>query len=119
MKIWSLESFHLTDRVLGLFGSTSALALRGLQLVHSPAIDPLFEGSLELGIRNVSASDVELKVGDSIGKLQLFDVSDSIIEAEKFIDDAVQNAKLQERRDAGAVIGDAFKNTMHRLLGPK
>jgi deoxycytidine triphosphate deaminase len=119
LKIWSLESFKFSDRVLGLFGLASSLALHGLQLIHSPSIDPLFEGSLQMGIRNLTTSDIELRVGDTIGKVLLFDISDSIIEAERFVDDAVQKARLDERKAAGQVIGDAFSRTMQKLHGPQ
>src|SRR5438046_1818240 len=46
MQVWSLESFVLSERVLGLFGSLSALFDRGLQLLNSPFIDPTFNGAL-------------------------------------------------------------------------
>ena len=33
VRIWSLETFKLSERVLGLFGPNSELIIKGLQLV--------------------------------------------------------------------------------------
>lgn len=108
VRVWSLEAFTFTERILGLFGSLSALVAMGLQLVHSPSIDPGFTGRLALGIRNNTAEPVELTVGANIGKLLFFDVSDSIISAEEFVENVVKKMQLAEREKAGKVVLRAY-----------
>src|SRR5437870_4574205 len=62
LAVWSLEEFSLSERVLGLFGPTSDLVHKGLQLVHSPSIDPGFTGSLALGLKNNTGSAIDIDV---------------------------------------------------------
>lgn len=73
----SYESFQLSDKVMGVLGAVSDLAKRGLQLVHSPFIDPIFRGPLTVGIYNCLDREVVLKLGTSIGKVSFFDISDT------------------------------------------
>lgn len=101
VAIWSLESFHLTERVLGLFGNLSAFVHQGLQLIHSPSIDPGFNGALRLGIKNNTSKKITLPVGTRIGKILFFDVSDSHIEAQQFIKSEIKKKELEDREKTG------------------
>jgi dUTPase len=98
--VWSLEAFELSERVLGLFGHSSELFLRGIELVHSPFIDPGFQGQLRLTLRNVSDQEVALNTGDVIGKVVFFDISDTILSAEELLSEVQKNAQNQVRKAA-------------------
>ncbi len=76
-RIWSQESFRFSERVLGMFGHLSDLVKKGLALVHSPSIDPHFNGYLEMGLQNLLPREQVVRFGDPIGKLLFFDISDS------------------------------------------
>lgn len=87
-RVRSRESFKLSARVLGIFGSTSDLAREGVALLHGPFIDPLYpSGSADdadliaplwLTLVNHSRRPFELVFGHTeIAKLCLFDVSDT------------------------------------------
>ena len=76
-QIQSLEVFALSEKVLGVFGQISDFARRGLQLVHSPFLDPLFDGRLELGLWNHGEQTLRLNMEDLIGKVAFFDISDT------------------------------------------
>jgi deoxycytidine triphosphate deaminase len=110
--VWSLEEFTFGERVLGLFGNLSALVGKGLQLVHSPSIDPGFKGSLALGIKNNTSDPVDLAVGDRIGKILFFDVSDTIINAEEFLQNVLKQKELEERRRAAETMFKAYGDIM-------
>lgn len=75
--IRSLETFMLSSKVMAIFGQVSDLSKAGLQLLHSPFIDPTFFGQLELGLANHSGGEVVLEWKQSIGKVCFFDVSDT------------------------------------------
>jgi deoxycytidine triphosphate deaminase len=75
--IKTLESFSLSDKVLGILGQTSKLMAGGLQLIHSPFIDPLFQGQMELGLSNLTSKSVTIRLGQIIGKVSFFDISDT------------------------------------------
>lgn len=75
--IRTLESFWLSEKVLGIIGQASALMFSGLQLVHSPFIDPLFHGPMELGLANLTSKAVSISLGQIIGKVSFFDISDT------------------------------------------
>ncbi|SRR6266542_1336047 len=100
VPIWSLEGFELSERVLGIFGHASDLFLRGLELVHSPFIDPSFKGRLELVVRNMSDRDVTLVPGEVVGKIMFFDISDSILSAEDLLADVQKSARNSVRESA-------------------
>ena len=104
VNVWSLEKFTLSDRVLGLFGNSTGFVKRGLQLVHGISVDPGFNGSLVLGIRNNTTSEMTLKVGDIIGKILFFDVSDSLLNVEEFLKSALTAEGLRHREEAAAKI---------------
>ena len=111
VRVWSLETFRFSERVWGLFGGPSDIAKKGLQLLHGPSIDPTFSGSLELALANATSQDVEIKVGENIGKLHLFDVSDSLIEGHRFLDET----KRRERQDAAVEIERKVKEGIAAL----
>ena len=72
------ETFVLSDKILAMFGQSSDLIKKGGQLLHSPFIDPLFQGKLELGIKNISTKDIVLEYKNQIiGKISFFDISDT------------------------------------------
>lgn len=96
VPVWSLENFTLSERVLGLFGSLTALLERGLQLVNSLSIDPTFSGCLSLGIRNNTDNDEILHAGERIGKILFFDVSDTFYDAEGYLNN-LKRKDLSER----------------------
>jgi deoxycytidine triphosphate deaminase len=73
----SFERFYLSEKVMAIFGQTSGFTKSGLQLVHSPFIDPLFDGHLDLGIWNRMPWTVDLEIGHTIGKVKFFDISDT------------------------------------------
>src|SRR2546427_4637592 len=104
--IWSLEEFGLSERVLAVFGHSSDLFLRGLELIHSPFIDPGFPGKLQLVIRNFSNSQVTLSVGDVIGKITFFDISDTVLSADELLDEIRTNAKNRIREKTARALYD-------------
>jgi len=77
LKIKSEEVFNLSEKVMGILGPVSDLADMGLQLVHSPFIDPIYHGHLMLGLVNHLDRDVALDRGVAIGKVSFFDISDT------------------------------------------
>jgi len=97
--VWSLESFHLSAKVLGLFGGISSLIGEGLQLVNSPSIDPGFTGLLELAIINHRNEPVQLPASANIGKVLFFDVSDSVIDVDDFLASTLKQAELRKREE--------------------
>lgn len=74
----SLEIFDLSANILAIFGQASDLTRRGAQLAHSPFVDPLFIGQLELGLFNHSKETIHLEFKTQIiGKISFFDISDT------------------------------------------
>jgi deoxycytidine triphosphate deaminase len=72
------EAFFLSEQILGIFGQSSDLAKEGLQVLHSPFIDPGFKGQLKFGIKNLNNIAVSLEFAVSlIGKVCFFDISDT------------------------------------------
>lgn len=75
--IQSLERFKCSKKVLAIFGQTSSIPRKGLRLNHSPTIDPNFAGYLEMGLENLLDKGIEIRCGDTIGKIVFFDISDT------------------------------------------
>ena len=73
----TLERFTLSHRRMGILGGISDLGSMGLQLLHSPFIDPMFDGHLEVTLVNMTSTELRLSRGQRIGKISFFDVSDS------------------------------------------
>lgn len=107
-SIWSLEGFILSERVLGIFGHSSDLFNRGLELIHSPFIDPSFEGQLQLAVKNFSNQTVTLKPEEIIGKIVFFDISDTILSAEDLLEEVQKNAQNQVRQNAIHELSEAL-----------
>jgi len=108
--VWSLEGFELSERVFAVFGHSSELFRRGLDLIHSPFIDPGFPGQLQLVVRNFSNKDVTLSPKEVIGKVVFFDISDTILSAEDLLKEIQTNAQNQTRKRAMEEIGQALGN---------
>lgn len=92
----SHETFKLSDKVMAVLGPSSDFVRSGLELVHSPFIDPLFHGQLEMGLRNRLSKRVNLRLGHRIGKIAFFDVSDS--RPIQLIEGSVVEHKFKSRR---------------------
>lgn len=77
IRISSAEQFVLGNSTMGIFGQSSELTERGLQLIHSPYIDPYFSGHLKMGIKNLTESTIIIEWAQIIGKVSFFDISDT------------------------------------------
>ncbi len=72
------ETFDISSKIMALFGQSSDLIKKGGQLLHSPFVDPMFKGKLEVGIKNISNKDIILEYKKQIiGKISFFDISDT------------------------------------------
>jgi hypothetical protein len=77
-----MERFRLDSTIFAIFGNVSEAAHRGIQVVNSLFIDPLFPAAsqsapLKIGLRNLNPDRAVLRLGDKIGKVAFFDVSDT------------------------------------------
>lgn len=106
--IWSLESFQFNDRVFAFFGNVSSLVKIGVDLVHSPTIDPGFSGSLELGLRNNTDSEVVLDPYETIGKIIFFDCADTFLNVAEFVENALKESELSARKKAAELMLSAY-----------
>ena len=80
--IQSQERFRCSKQCFALFGQSSTLIRKGLSLRNSPFIDPNFPdevdpGYLEIGLKNELNITVKLRLGDCIGKICFFNISDT------------------------------------------
>ena len=89
VRVYSLESFHASHKILGHFGSTSTLVGVGAELVHAPFIDPGFGGLLQVGLRNNLDRPINLRKHTVIGKALFFDVADSEVDIQAFPSDVL------------------------------
>jgi len=108
IQIWSLERFELSDRIVALFGNLSTMVSKGLDLIHSPSIDPGFSGCLALGMRNNLSVPVTLQAQEKIGKILFFDCADTFVNVEEFVENVLKNKEIEERRKAGEVMLRAY-----------
>lgn len=99
-SVWSLEGFELSERVLAIFGHSSSLFKRGLELIHSPFIDPSFKGQLQLVVRNFSDKEVILNSKDALGKITFFDISDTILSLDDLMQEVQRNVQNVTRQKA-------------------
>src|SRR5262249_52374533 len=101
IKVYSMESFFLSNKVMAIFGQISELAKFGLQMLHSPFIDPTYHGQLEMAMANPTDESVELEWQQRIGKVCFFDVSDTypVMRPSK---DKPMGQKFEERRPVNA-----------------
>jgi deoxycytidine triphosphate deaminase len=105
--IKSHETFMLSDKVIGLIGPISDFVRWGLGLVHSPFIDPMFHGQLELGLLNRLPKAATVRLGQAIGKVSFFDISDTY--PIEIVPSSAQEEKFKQRyprRDDDPVSGD-------------
>lgn len=77
VKIKTKEYFRLSNKFLGILGPITNLLSEGLELLHSPFIDPLFRGHLDMAVKNLLNRKAELQLGSDIGKVAFFDISDT------------------------------------------
>lgn len=81
LLVQSQERFRCSLACLGVFGPSSQLLRRGLSIRNSPFIDPFFPGDkpgyLEIGLANEITESVPIRLGDPIGKICFFNVSDT------------------------------------------
>jgi deoxycytidine triphosphate deaminase len=108
VHVWSMERFTLSDRVLALFGDSTSFVKKGLNLVHGLSVDPGFNGSLLLGIRNNGLAPVVIRPGEIIGKIIFYDVSDSMLNVEEFLKSALTQEKLKQRDEAAEKILELY-----------
>jgi deoxycytidine triphosphate deaminase len=104
VRIYSLEHFRVSQRILGLFSASSEpIQRKGLSVLNSLAIDPGFTGFLEVGLVNQTEDSVVVQYKDRIGKILFFDVGDTYV-----LDDKTRVTKMKESvRDTGrAFTGD-------------
>ena len=91
----SAEVFKLSNKVKAMVGSNGETVASGLLLNYSPFIDPLFEGDLEIGIKNLLTEPIHLKLGQKLGKLSFFDISDTY--PIEMVAGSFQEKKFEER----------------------
>ena len=77
VHVESMEKFDISNKVMAIFGQLSGIKELGIQMVHSPFIDPCFRGRLYVGLANVSNKNTYIDLGDIIGKISFFDISDT------------------------------------------
>ena len=93
--IRTAEIFTLSEKVKAFIGSNGDSVSNGLLINYSPFIDPLYDGWLEVGVKNLLDTKVYLKMGQKIGKLSFFDISDTYpIDIKK---DSYQESKFEVR----------------------
>ncbi|WP_316897013.1 hypothetical protein [Pseudodesulfovibrio indicus] len=68
----SLERFMLPNNIIASISTRSSLNLKKIAMFASTHIDPLFEGRLEVLLSNLSQVPVELRKGDTLGKLYFY-----------------------------------------------
>jgi len=100
-RVQSLESFFLSDKILGIFGPSSDIIKLGLRLVHGPFIDPLYDAPLELGLHNPLQDTIHLSFRDTLGKICFFNIADTYpvrkIHKSSFANKLDYRSKLREQ----------------------
>jgi len=120
-RIFSLETFSLSERAFAVIGPCSELICKGLSLRNSPTIDPGFSGSLEMMIENLTDDRLSLEPGMVIGKAVFFDVSETMIDLDSYVRLEKQRAVWVARKQAGDKIREAgvWIEKMIDTEGPK
>lgn len=82
VRVQTFEDFALDARYFAILGGTTDMALDGLSVLHGPFLDPHYPRPknsvpLKLAIVNCSRAQVTLKLGDRIGKIAFFEISDT------------------------------------------
>jgi deoxycytidine triphosphate deaminase len=106
-RVFSLETFSLSERVFAVIGPCSDLICKGLCLRNSPVIDPGFSGGLEMMIENLTDHRVSLEPAMVIGKAMFFDISETMIDLDKYVRLEKQKAVWVARKQAGEKIREA------------
>ena len=94
--VQTYETFFLSDKLIGVLGQTTKLAEEGLELVHSPFIDPLYNGRLVFGVANRLPKVARLRLYERIGKISFFDISDTY--PVEVIEGSILQKTFNERR---------------------
>lgn len=106
-SVFSLETFSLSERVFAVIGPCSGLICKGLCLRNSPTIDPGYSGCLEMVIENLTDERASLEPAMVIGKAVLFDISETMIDLDKYMRLEKQKAVWVARKQAGDKIREA------------
>ena len=106
-RVFSLETFFLSERVFAIIGPCSELICKGLCLRNSPTIDPGFLGGLEMIIENLTDNRVSLEPAMVIGKAVFFDISETMIDLDRHVRPEKQKAVWGARKQAGEKIREA------------
>lgn len=120
-RVFTLETFSLSERIFAVIGPCSELMCKGLCLRCSPTIDPGFSGSLEMFIENLTENRASLEPTMVIGKAVFFDVSETMIDLDKYVRLEKQKAIWVARKQAGEKIKEAgiWIEKMIDTEGPK
>lgn len=83
--VQSLEHFRFDETIFAIFGAASTAARSGIQIVNSPFVDPLYPSRnrsepLLIGMRNLNPDPVTIRMGERIGKIAFFDISDTYLQ---------------------------------------
>ena len=105
--VFSLETFTLSNRVVALIGPCSELLLSSILLHNSPIIDPGFSGSLELLIENRADKVIRLEPGMRIGKAVFFDIANTQLDLQQYVQNEKDTEIWKARSEAGRVIRKA------------
>jgi hypothetical protein len=105
-RVFSLETFALSERTFAILGPCTELLFRGLKLHNSPTIDPGFSGSLEMLIENYTDEIVVLEPAMKVGKVVFFDISDSLLDLHQYMQLEKIKATWKTRHEAGQIIHD-------------
>lgn len=107
-RLFSLETFSLSERIFAMIGPCSELISKGLCLRNSPTIDPGYSASLEMLIENLTDNRVSLEPAMVIGKAVFFDVSETMIDLDSYVRLEKQKAVWVARKKAGDKIREAW-----------
>ena len=113
--VWSLETLSLRGRVLGLLGNSTSLLTQGVELLDSPCINPDFDGCLELQLRNWKTTSVSLPPASTIGKLLLFDVSETFGEQGPLDEKELPAAFRKRKRASEEILKDLKRFPEYQL----
>jgi len=105
-RVFSLETFELSERAFAILGPCTELLFKGLKLHNSPTIDPGFSGSLEMLIENYTDEIVVLEPAMKVGKVVFFDISDSLLDLHQYVQVEKIKSIWKTRYEAGQIIHD-------------
>jgi deoxycytidine triphosphate deaminase len=94
VRVASLEHFRLPEHVMAILGPRTASAVEGGRLLlHGPTVEPGYDARLDLAIKNISPVPINLRTGESIGKIMFYDISDTQLEETRLTDEAQRRMK--------------------------